>query len=84
MQMTSATKNTDINWTEIDWKAELKNNITSVDGLDEYISLSAQEANDLRDVVDRHPMNIPRYYLELINPNDPDDPIRKLVSTVNR
>lgn len=25
-----------------------------------------------------HPMNIPRYDLDLIDPDDPDDPIRKL------
>jgi len=78
MQVKSAANNTDINWYEVDWKDELKNNITSVDGLEEYISLNTQEAKDIREVADRHPMNIPRYYLELINPNDPDDPIRKL------
>lgn len=78
MQVTSAANNTDINWYEVDWKDELKNNITSVNGLEEYISLNTQEAKDIREVADRHPMNIPRYYLELINPNDPDDPIRKL------
>jgi len=78
MQVTSAANNTDINWYEVDWKAELKNNITSVVGLEEYISLNTQEAKDIREIADRHPMNIPRYYLELINPNDPDDPIRKL------
>jgi len=78
MQVTSAANNTDINWYEVDWKDELKNNITSVDGLEEYISFNTQEAKDIREVADRHPMNIPRYYLELINPNDPDDPIRKL------
>lgn len=78
MQRTSVTKNTNINWYEVDWKAELTNNITSVDELNEYISLSTEEANDLGEVAERHPINIPRYYLELINPNDPDDPIRKL------
>ena len=78
MQVKSAANNTDINWYEVDWKDELKNNITSVDGLEESISLNTQEAKDIREVADRHPMNIPRYYLELINPNDPDDPIRKL------
>lgn len=78
MQVTSVANNTDINWYEVDWKDELKNNITSVDGLEESISLNTQEAKDIREVADRHPMNIPRYYLELINPNDPDDPIRKL------
>ena len=36
------------------------------------------EERDLRQVVDAYPMNIPRYYLDLIDPTDPADPIRKL------
>ncbi len=32
----------------------------------------------LREVVDNHPMNIPRYYLSLIDENDENDPVRKL------
>ena len=60
------------------WTEELRNNITSADELKEYIDLSSREESDIRRVCDIHPMNITRYYLSLINPDDPDDPIRKL------
>ena len=70
--------NSAINWEQLDWREELKNNITSVDELKRYIDLSAQEEADLREVVGAHPMNIPRYYLSLADATDPADPIRKL------
>ncbi|OEU64620.1 MAG: KamA family protein [Desulfobacterales bacterium PC51MH44] len=62
----------------MDWQKELKNNITSVDELKEYISLSSKEEADLHEIVDIHPMNIPRYYLSLINVENRQDPVRKL------
>jgi KamA family protein len=67
-----------VDWAQLDWQQELKNNITSVDELKEYISLSSKEEADLREIVDIHPMNIPRYYLSLINIANRQDPVRKL------
>ncbi len=67
-----------VDWTEIDWQSELANNITSISSLQQYLPLSAVEKESLSAVEARHPMNVPRYYLEQIDPNDPDDPIRKL------
>jgi len=67
-----------IDWTKIDWQAELKNNINSIDTLKQYIDLSEGEENTLREVVENHPMNIPRYYLNLIDENNDNDPIRKM------
>jgi len=67
----------DIDWTQLDWKEELKNNIRTVDDLKEYIPLSPEEESDIRKIIDIHPMNIPRYYLHLIDVNDPMDPIRR-------
>ncbi len=67
-----------IDWKHIDWQAELKNNINSIDSLKKYIDLSGDEEKVLREVVNNHPMNIPRYYLSLINEHDANDPIRKL------
>ncbi len=43
-----------------------------------YVDLSSDEERILRQVVDNHPMNIPWYYLSLINESDLNDPIRKL------
>lgn len=75
----AATKESrEINWHELNWKDELKNNIISVKELEEYLPLGKKEKKELLEVAERHPMNIPRYYLELINPADPEDPIRKL------
>lgn len=67
-----------IDWQAVDWQRELKKNVNSIDSLKNYVELTSNEEKVLRDVVDEHPMNIPRYYLSLIDPNDPNDPIRKL------
>ena len=75
---TTALGKTASNWMDLDWKEELSNNITSVDELKDYLPLSYDEEADLRAVTEAHPMNIPRYYLSLIDTHDPDDPIRKL------
>lgn len=68
----------DIDWRNCDWKDELKNNINSIEGLKNYIDLTPDEESKLQEVVKNHPMNIPRYYLSLIDPESPTDPIRKL------
>jgi len=65
-------------WMSNDWQTELQHNITTVNELEAYLPLSDAERHDLAEVANRHPMNIPRYYLELIDPRDPHDPIRKL------
>lgn len=78
MRSTSAARKFEINWVDTGWQEELKQNITTVHDLENYLPLSHDERKDLQEVADRHPMNIPRYYLNLIDPNDPDDPIRKL------
>lgn len=62
----------------LNWQQELKNNVTSIEQLEDYLALSEPEAQKLREVVACHPMNIPRYYLGLIDKNDSNDPIRKL------
>lgn len=67
-----------LSWSDMDWKQELQNNIRDVTGLKAFVELTPQEERDIKQVVEAHPMNIPRYYLSLIDRNDPDDPIRKL------
>jgi KamA family protein len=62
----------------LDWQQELKNNITTIDQLKEYLPLEQAEEDALREVAAKHPMNIPRYYLGLVGRDDPQDPIRKL------
>ncbi len=64
----------------MDWKMQLKNNVTTADEVNEALNwnLSEEEKIKLENIIDRYPMSIPKYYLSLINKNDPDDPIRKL------
>ncbi len=61
-----------------DWREEALHNISTVQKLKEYISLSPEEEQDLEAIIKLHPMNIPRYYMGLIDNEDPKDPIRKL------
>ncbi|MFN2267826.1 MAG: KamA family radical SAM protein [Desulfonatronovibrio sp.] len=67
-----------INWREIPWQQELKNNITSIEKLGRYLPLTSKERDELTEVAGLHPLNIPRYYLSLIDPDNPADPIRRL------
>jgi len=67
-----------IDFRKLAWNFELTNNVNSLEKLKQYVSLTAEEENLMQEVLDNHPMNIPRYYLSLINPSDPNDPIRKL------
>lgn len=67
-----------INWAELNWLKELKNNVQSVEELKDYLPLTSEAEVALKEVTEYHPMNIPRYYLSLIDPKDPNDPIRKL------
>jgi lysine 2,3-aminomutase len=52
--------------------------VTTVEELKQYFKLSPQEERDFEKISQNHPINIPRYYLSLIDPDDPDDPIKKL------
>ncbi|MCK5052426.1 MAG: KamA family radical SAM protein [Candidatus Cloacimonetes bacterium] len=63
----------------MDWKKELKNNIVSVEQLKQYYQIFNKDAHVLKKIIDRHPMSITRHYLSLIDFDDPDDPIAKMV-----
>lgn len=62
----------------LNWQQELKNNITTIDQLKEFLPLESADEEALREVAGKHPINIPRYYLGLVDRDDPQDPIRKL------
>jgi lysine 2,3-aminomutase len=57
---------------------KLENMICSVEDLADYTDLSSCEREQLKKVVEIHPMRVSPYYLSLINWNDPKDPIRKM------
>ena len=60
------------------WQEELRENITTAEQLRELIPMTDEEYQKIKEEAERFPMSIPRYYASLIDPSDPDDPIRKM------
>jgi lysine 2,3-aminomutase len=60
-----------------DWKWQFRHRITRVKQLAQFIPLSTEEQAQLKLVTMRYPLSVTPYYLSLINPDDPDDPIKK-------
>ena len=60
-----------------DWKWHFRNRITSVDDLAKHIPLSEKEKVQLKLVTEKYPISITPHYLSLIDPDDPNDPVRK-------
>lgn len=60
------------------WISEWRKNITKPENLRAYMDLTDKELEKIKKEADIFPMSIPRYYASLIDPKDPDDPIRKL------
>lgn len=52
--------------------------IRDVDRLGEVLKLSEDDAGQIREISDRYPICVPPYYLSLIDPDDPQDPIRRI------
>lgn len=60
------------------WQEMLAQNATKADDVKELLHLSDEEVEKLDRILEHFPMSVSQYYLSLIDPNDPDDPIRKL------
>ena len=60
-----------------DWHWQMKHRITSVDILAQFIQLSTQEQEHIRQVTKTNRFAIVPYYLALIS-NSPNDPIKRL------
>ena len=60
----------------MDWRQELKHNITTAEELRMHIPMSDEEFAAVKQVSSTYPMSIPLYYLALIDKDDPQDPIR--------
>lgn len=50
----------------------------SIDDVKDRLQLSADEADAIREITKRYPLCITSYYLDLIDPSDPSDPIRRM------
>lgn len=60
-----------------DWKWQVKNRIVSTEALKQIINLLPEEIVDINKCLKTLRMGISPYYTTLINPDDPNDPIRK-------
>jgi lysine 2,3-aminomutase len=60
-----------------DWKWQFRSRITRVEQLAKSIPLSTEEQAELKLVTMRYPLSVTPYYLSLIDPDDPDDPVGK-------
>ena len=62
-----------------DWKWQFRNRITSLDALKEFMPVTLEEEKAFQAAGKNLPFAITPYYLDLINPCNPKDPIRKTV-----
>lgn len=68
-------KVTDEQWN--DWKWQVKNRIETYEELSKYFTFEPAEAEGIKKALAKFRMAITPYYLSLIDPNDPYDPIRR-------
>ena len=66
---------TDAEWN--DWKWQVKNRIETLEQLKKYVKLTAEEEEGVKKTLSTLRMAITPYYLSLIDPNDPHDPVRR-------
>ena len=64
----------DADWN--DWHWQVRNRIETLDQLKKYIKLTPEEEEGVRESLKTIRMAITPYYLSLIDPNDPIDPVR--------
>ena len=60
------------------WQEELKNGIKTAEELAPVLGWTAEETARYGKVLERFPMLITPYYLSLVDPKDPDDPIGRM------
>lgn len=60
-----------------DWQWQVRNRIETVDQLKQYIPLTPEEEKGAQECLKSLRMAITPYYLSLIDPKDPNDPVRK-------
>jgi lysine 2,3-aminomutase len=63
----------------MNWQKELKTNIKSIKKLQNFINFDKNEIKKIKEVVKYHPLSISRYYLSLIDRNNKNDPIKKMM-----
>ncbi len=61
-------------WLDYSW--QIRNRIKTLEELKQFINLTPEEEEGIRRTQGLYPMAITPYYLSLIDPEDPNDPIR--------
>ncbi len=64
---------TEAEW--MDWKWQMRNQIRNVEQLKEVLPITKEQEDGVRAALSRFRMAITPYYLSLIRPGDPDDPV---------
>ncbi|MDR1703255.1 MAG: lysine 2,3-aminomutase, partial [Clostridiales bacterium] len=65
----------DADWNSWEW--QVKNRVETLEDLEKYVKLKPEEAEGVRKCLGRLRMAVTPYYLSLIDPDDPYDPIRR-------
>lgn len=60
------------------WQEELRDGIRTAEQLAPVLHWTPEETAKRAEVIRRYPMLIPRYYLSLVDPEDPNDPIGRM------
>lgn len=58
------------------WRDTWKNNVNTVEKLKDYIDIAPEDKQDYEKIIKNYPLSSTTYYLDLIDPEDPKDPIR--------
>jgi len=67
------------NYQNINWQQEFRKNIRTIADLKKHIHLSNEEEKKIQKVIRYQALNIPVYYLNLINWDNENDQIKKIV-----
>ncbi|MCI9011945.1 MAG: KamA family radical SAM protein, partial [Oscillibacter sp.] len=60
------------------WQNELRNGYRTAEELAPILGWTPEETTRYAAVIERYPMLIPPYYLSLVDPKDPEDPIGRM------
>ena len=60
----------------MEWCEEKR--FTEAAQISDYLKLSREEERQMQKIVEVYPMAVTSYYLSLVDPEDPEDPIRKM------
>ncbi len=66
---------TDQQW--FDWKWQVKNRVETLEDLKKYVVLTPEEEEGVANALKTLRMAITPYYISLIDPNNPNDPVRR-------